>query len=272
MSEFDVKSMPSYRFVADIQEICRPLFNKLKINYFDYARLYPDMTGFSLFTDPDYVNFFCNHEVYKNSAPSVLLPGKHLWTSYIDDGFLRETRNDFQHDHGITIVEQQVGYVEIYNFATTPENRAITHLYLNNPDFITRFISLFRDKASKIIAWSEKYHVSIPSSCHETRDELIEINNDTQQVITELSLDKNYITTTSGIREKLTKRESQCLQAMLQGKSMKSTADELSLSPRTIETYIEKLKNKTRCVSKYEIIKSISKGDIILSWDHSQRS
>lgn len=61
----------------------------------------------------------------------------------------------------------------------------------------------------------------------------------------------------------LSKRQSQCLYHLLRGKSAASIAKILGLSPKTVEYYIDEIKNKMHCSTKAELIeKSIDKGFI----------
>lgn len=53
---------------------------------------------------------------------------------------------------------------------------------------------------------------------------------------------------------KLTSRESECLFLLIRGKTAKEIASLLSLSKRTIESYIENMKNKMNCQNKAEIL------------------
>lgn len=51
----------------------------------------------------------------------------------------------------------------------------------------------------------------------------------------------------------LTRRERQCLELLLQGKTAKETASALKLSPRTVESYFENMKQKLKCHNKGEL-------------------
>lgn len=51
-----------------------------------------------------------------------------------------------------------------------------------------------------------------------------------------------------------TQRELECLYQICKGQTNKETAKLLSISPRTVETYIERIFNKTSCNSKIEVI------------------
>ena len=69
------------------------------------------------------------------------------------------------------------------------------------------------------------------------------------------------LTSYPGIR--LSKRQSQCLYHVLRGKSAVAIAKILGLSPKTVEYYIDEIKNKMRCQNKSELIeKSVERGYI----------
>lgn len=58
-----------------------------------------------------------------------------------------------------------------------------------------------------------------------------------------------------GVR--FTRREVDCLQFLLEGKTIADTAVELGLSPRTVEYYVKNMRLKISARSKYDLLKSI---------------
>ena len=50
------------------------------------------------------------------------------------------------------------------------------------------------------------------------------------------------------------KREAECMVYLLKGKSIKAVAKRLNLSPRTVEYYIENMKKKLDCKTKFDLI------------------
>lgn len=58
----------------------------------------------------------------------------------------------------------------------------------------------------------------------------------------------------ANIKEKLSKREAECLTALLENKSVQQIADTLNLSKRTIEYFLAQAKNKLGCASNAELI------------------
>jgi len=63
--------------------------------------------------------------------------------------------------------------------------------------------------------------------------------------------------------DRLTKREMECLSYILQGRTLKETADILQLSKRTVETYFENIKNKLGCKNKTELLLQVSSRGIL---------
>jgi DNA-binding CsgD family transcriptional regulator len=65
----------------------------------------------------------------------------------------------------------------------------------------------------------------------------------------------------------LSKRERECLFYIVCGKSAKSIAKILGISNRTVESYIEHLKEKFHCHNKADLIESaIKSGLVVISW------
>ncbi len=54
--------------------------------------------------------------------------------------------------------------------------------------------------------------------------------------------------------EYLTRQEARCMVCLLGGKTAKSTAKIMELSPRTVEHYINNMKKKLSCCSKLDMV------------------
>ena len=94
---------------------------------------------------------------------------------------------------------------------------------------------------------------------------LAEKNNiDTSQIYSRLIQDKlieisqkhpdNHVYRYKLGNIQFSKREEQCIDLLLAGKTAKETADALFLSSRTVEMYLDNIKNKLGCKSKLEIL------------------
>ena len=56
----------------------------------------------------------------------------------------------------------------------------------------------------------------------------------------------------------LSKRESECLLQLSLGKTAKETARALDLSPRTVEFYLNNIKEKTDCRTRTELVRAFN--------------
>lgn len=65
---------------------------------------------------------------------------------------------------------------------------------------------------------------------------------------------RSYIVSKSNIHKQLTDREMDCIFYLLRGNTMKKIAKYLNISPRTVETHLEQIKNKLNCGSKSDIV------------------
>ena len=241
----------------ELRLICEPLFTKTGISYFDYARVYYDGKSFILSTDLNYVNYFVNHEAYKNTPPPLITPGQHLWQGYIDLDFLQDVRVEFNYDNGITIIKKNLTYEEIYNFASASKNRHVLNLYLNQFDLLDRFLSFFRDKAKKLIEDAiRKPIVTINTDSfnqvsqfdHQYLD-LYEFFNDNTIQPDDKPLSQNSF--------RFTKKESECLVHLIKGHSAKMIARDLNISYRTVEVHIDNLRKKTGSRNRVELLNKV---------------
>lgn len=75
----------------------------------------------------------------------------------------------------------------------------------------------------------------------------------------DLAQDLNHFPPRSNNHSILSKKERSCLEYLCQGLTQKQTAKRLSISPRTVETHLERAKAKLNCKNKTELILAFSK-------------
>ena len=54
-----------------------------------------------------------------------------------------------------------------------------------------------------------------------------------------------------------TRQEARCMICLLKGASVKSAANTMELSPRTVEYYVNNIKKKLNCHSKFDLIRLV---------------
>jgi DNA-binding CsgD family transcriptional regulator len=68
---------------------------------------------------------------------------------------------------------------------------------------------------------------------------------------------KKFIVPTRNGQYTLSKREIECIQCLIDGQSAKETGARLFLSQRTVETYLDNIKDKLNCRRKRDIIRMV---------------
>lgn len=142
-------------------------------------------------------------------------------------------------------------YCFIESYISTKTLHAGTYLSIKHPRY---------DRDSKIIGI---FGFSIELTASSFINAFMAIAKNTDMMIPSqkiLELHQSYLTTKS--RDfKLTQRETECLCYLVRGKTAKSIAQLLKLSPRTVEYYLDNIKNKLGCRTKSQLIEwAIEKG------------
>lgn len=249
----------SWNLTEEMQGICRIFFAKLKINYVDYARFYPDGRVVPLFTDKNYVSSFFEEIASGNSSNRVIAPGLHLWSEYINPNFLKEAAKKFKHAHGITIITQTNDYTEVFNLATTPDNVQIMSLYLNQQEVLQQMLAYVRKAAKKILHRLEDSPLIIPVSKSDTLNKELLLQEDVTKMLEIIQQEEAYSVEVNDIAIPVTKREAECLYYLIHGKTAKEIARILSISHRTVEVYFDQLRSKTISKNRFELLSKVNK-------------
>ena len=124
------------------------------------------------------------------------------------------------------------------------------------------FIHYFNLKSSEIININDPKKLAKISPKNLKNSPLDNsIQNPLSQIISQIKIDKFLMDGPNGIVS-LTKRESECIKLLGTGKSVKEVASVLSISPRTVEFYVNQVKEKTGCYSKSKLLKIIQSSSL----------
>jgi len=232
---------------SDISSFALPLLDRYKIDHFSYSRTYPGLKGYCLTTHPQFSDLFNIERLYENafgSSIELYVDGFYLW-----DIFFRSTeigRAIFENlniKYGATIIRNHYPeYCEFYHFGSTYDSLLINHFFINNLDILEGFMCLFQESLSDWIAYANKnqiiYPVAIPDQVFLRQEEYINVASDTDFCM----------------HFGFTKKEFECACYVKNGLQVKSIADRMHISPRTVEKHIASLKKKTGTRSAPQLI------------------
>lgn len=231
-----------------IREICKPLYN-LAIDYFSYTRSYPDGRRIYFNTSPEWLNNYFERDFHLigncELRPEIYKkPQTFLMSTLPKPKIFREAAEMGIQD-GLFFINPLTSYTEFFEFSTFNPTTNMVNIFLNNGDLIRNFTWYFVNSAKTLIEQAERNHFILPH--HNNANSFKKLLNTKE--FSPFSHEKTV---------KLTQQQYQCAIRLLQSKSQKEIAKELGLSPRTVETYLNNLKNKLCVSNKTELILSLA--------------
>lgn len=242
---------PSLKYAQDIDNIVTPI-KKFGITHYTYLCQYPDGEQIYLSNHARWVQDYFDLKLYNKTLfkTGTDLTKNHyiIWSPYDENEVMAHGRYNHNSANGITLARHQADFCEFHFFSTTPQNFSIVNFYINNLDILENFIVHFKEKSKKILNTAKNNKIILP------------VNNANIEIIDKSILEKKNKQNNTSFN--LSKRQSECLKFLLDGKSAKQTAAILNLSTRTVEFYIHNLKEKMQCRTKTELL-----GKIIREYD-----
>lgn len=232
----------TFQLLPEVKEICRHFFQNTGLQHFYYARYQAEKKQIAVVTTIPHFN----RHVLSNklvNAEQEWMEGIHYLPSFKYSKERAEMGTRFNVDQTLEIVNHEGAEWEIFGFAMKCEQEDKVNFYFNHIQELTQFTHEFKEQAQDLMTRSLAEAVPLldfketPSYPVEKQKLLL----DGQQEV--------Y----------LTARELQVLKGLWSGLSAKENAKLLDLSPRTIESYLEHIKNKLRVNNKAELIKLSSK-------------
>lgn len=193
---------------------------------------------------------------------SQVKTGMYLYDSVPNPDFqtsLDYLEQKYQAKHSCLLARQDQKGCHLYGFAVPPHRKGYASLFLNEASLLKKFTNHFDNEMKKILFEMSDQAIDLTSFDLETSKKknsfaLPEIGLDRLKKIHFLSkLDDLY---TDNL--KFTKREVDVIKLFLEGKSAREISEHINLSSRTVEHYIDGLKDKLCCYSKSELFESLN--------------
>lgn len=243
---------------------CGPLLDQVGIKIFIYRSFEAEGNGSFYSTDIRFDNLALDNLLANTTSfyeeIKHLTPDRYsfvLWSdkTHGQEAYYQQFQN---HDiwDGLNVYRRRSTHIEFFTFAGLNNVADTANFYLNNYDFITRFISFFLMKVESAPVHTARFRFAF-------KEKLAEIfSNDNSQNTSDLSTiiqdDRIVISTPNG-DVWFSHRESSCLRLLASGKTAKEIARVLSLSHRTIESYINNVSQKTGLRTRSELVDAYHK-------------
>lgn len=241
----------------DMQHICGSILKPLGITYFNYLRYYNDGTCYLLITHTNVLEYVFKHNIPVAAPLSEKYIKKNFNYFILPTGpynqFIHHAKVNLKLGNFIDLVDRHDNYFELYCFGSTPNNPEIINFYLNNFDFLEKFKSYFKDKASNLLQEGERNKVKLPEIMKPPYEGLKSKHKDHSSNIEKLQR-KKYLIETKYENISLSQRQYDCLSQIAAGRTAKEAAFNLDLSHRTVENYLANLKTTLHCYKKSQLI------------------
>jgi DNA-binding CsgD family transcriptional regulator len=236
---------------GQIDEIIKPLKDHFGINSFVYFKNFNDGSEIRLTNQPEWIQYYYEQGLYKLSycegRPSDFVKARLIWAGITVANPVLEKARQFNIDHGMTFVEPCADGCEFFFIGTALGRADVMSKYLSNIDLLERFLDYFRVKAKPLIDEASKHKIIIPGKFEAVSQTfcLQDLNR------------TDFLNAISPVE--FSARELECMRLLAKGYTQKMIAKELGISPRTVETYLNHVKEKTGSYSKGDLVKYLLK-------------
>ena len=241
----------------EIDHICKPLAGHFGITFFSFVRSFHDNSRLHLTNHIGSAEYFYNnyHRYRQQSTVQTdcNFSSGHFLCNHLPEKeklIYVDVRNYFGLDHILMIIDENINHRDFYFIGTDSSNYKIVSLYLSHLDLIYRFIDYFKETAKNLIVESHKNKLILPDYTQTEVDEF-NFSDETIAAFNE-SISLPFPHVIDGVQ--LTKRQADCLFYLAKGMASKQIAQQLQLSPKTIEHYLTNVKTKLGCHNRAELI------------------
>lgn len=253
-------------------EVCQPLM-LFNISHVTYLKQFNDGSRIGLSSKPQWIDDYYNLGLFKTSLfegkPSDYPAGHNVWYGDYDLEVYRYGKEHYNTMHCISITQPYQDACEFYLFSTSPEHSSSINFLINNMDILYHFILFFQDKLAKQLKKAHQHRL-IPFTPPTANDQYDFFNKnffDSMQAKKRQFYNMTHINKLSlhdkSRQIKLTAREIDCVFYLINNKSVTKTADLMSISRRTLESYLENIKNKFNCSSKEDLFAKLKEFELI---------
>ncbi len=248
-----------YSTSDDIKHLSKSFLQQHKLTYFFFMRVYKDNTCVLLSTHPD----LCNHVLRQKTEVLPPYPKKFIGHKFYyliphnaDLEIMRIVSERFNLYNPFSIIYPSDNFYEIFCFGVNHPNLEQISYYFNHVAEFEFFATECKKELAKYFI-KNKFLIELPAYMYNDNSHLFSSNLKQKNAPQQVKFNIN------GFPISFTRREFDCLQYLIQGNSAKETAKQLLISPRTVENYLENIKQKTFSRTKIELFSKISQaGDI----------
>lgn len=229
-----------------LKKIMTPFLQNHDLNFFQFCRIYKNDTAICLITHPEMVHERIRKKrgmlAYVDSAFLKAFSYIFLWNERFEK---KETdlARQFNIDNGICFIERHYDFYDMAAFGSENSKRNMQGNYLNIISKLKAMTKIFQINNASLLQEAHKNRFFIPCGLNDPNSQKLFIGRNFTKFIT-----------ANGIKFSLTLMEQKVLFAMSEAFTNKEIASLYNISVRTVETYIDRVRNKSGLSTKTELL------------------
>jgi DNA-binding CsgD family transcriptional regulator len=247
-----------------VETVSKDCFSKGIVNEFAYGRFLNDERTVFLHSQQNLANYLFKNKIHLLAHLPQELVKDNVWYVLPEQGHYSQVLRDFRDLFNLgslyIYIERHEQYVEWFGYYSDKPNDKMVNTYLNSKESYQRASSLIRGQLETLISNAQRDPLLVSSEMKPN------IKGTGHSRPTDLATAPKHLDLLLNVNvlesrlKPFSKREQDCLKLLCYGKTGREMSEELNLSPRTIESYIENIKNKIGCNKKSEIINYLMHG------------
>jgi DNA-binding CsgD family transcriptional regulator len=260
----EIICQPTFRNENKLKKLSTPIYQAFGLDTFWYYTLTEKGELSYVSNNSSVADFFYSNEIYKGypyfKDPKLLTSGFFFCEKTADEEYHKtqgKVRNQFSMDQIFMVMNTEGSKTTGYGFAATQRLPDLTNTFFNNLFLFRKFINYFHREAEDILKQMKQHTVDIAGPCGK-------LFYSSTNHFTALSSPFNPDALTNAIDpfqfealKTLSAREKDCLRWFLKGLSAVQIGKKIHLSNRTVEFYIDNVKNKLGCRTKEELYNAL---------------
>jgi DNA-binding CsgD family transcriptional regulator len=245
----------SIKYSHVIQAALKPLKAALGVNYFYYSRISNEGLYSAFSSNPEWNRYWQEQRLYLQSyhylQPERYQTGTTICLPSLEEDFRsvhQIAREKFNIHYVIEVVSKSHQGIESFGFSTSWLDHTTISLFLTNLPCLKLFFRVFREKHGELFRQLKDCSFDLG----------LEIGPKFSQVThiaPTLMLGSDFLKDIGvPIHAHLSEREREICSVITRGLSAREIGEDLELSKRTVESYIENIKTKLNCFTKAEMI------------------
>ena len=261
----DHLSLTSSKDIFEISQILKPY----GIENFAYCRYFLDHTAYVFNSHAQsHEHHLKQGYIFCPQIPKDIKTNKFYCLPGIESSYeyiqaMYDHQNYFNLGNFFCMFEKYADHFDAYLFSAKPNNHAMINFYLNNLDFLENFKFYFKEKAKKLIIKLEKNKLLVPEPMRPliNRWKPAAVNN--KHVLLTAIEPKQYFLNNHGIDTKITRNELAVIRHWALGNTIKEIAKIIEISPRTVETYLNNVRQKMLLEKKTDITRVLLENNLL---------